>query len=105
MEWLIGIVVVGFLFYRFVVVKSGNLKFWKVVQANPEEAYAFFKCNPCFVIFESEPPGGYRANLPAGDWVGPFKLPVPSQNRTVTIFGRSSELEAVQEQFIESIHG
>lgn len=105
MEWLIGIVVVGFLYYRFVLVKSGNLKFWKIVQANPEEAYDFFKRNACFVVFESDPPGGCRANLPPGKWDGPFKLPVPSQNRVVTIFGRSSELEAAQEKFIGSIHG
>ncbi|NGZ10449.1 MAG: hypothetical protein CV088_13850 [Nitrospira sp. LK70] len=105
MEWLIGFVVVGFLYYRFVLVKSGNLKFWKVAQANPEKAYAFFKRNPCFVVFESEPPGGCRANLPPGEWVGPFKLPVPSRNRVVMIFGRLPEYEAAQEKFIRSVRG
>jgi hypothetical protein len=100
MEWLIGVAVVGFLYYRFVLVKGGNLKFWKVAQVNPEEAYAFFKGNPCFVVFESEPPEGYRANLPYGKWHGPFKLPVPSQNRVVTIFGRSPEYLATQDNFL-----
>lgn len=100
MEWLIGIVVVGFLYYRFVLVKSGNLKFWKVANGNPEEAYVFFKRNPCFVVFESEPAGGCRASLPSGEWVGPFKLAVPSQNRVVTIFGRFPEFEAAQETFL-----
>ena len=105
MEWIIAIAVVGFLYYRFVLVKSGNLKFWKVAQAHPEEAYAFFKRNPCFVVFDSEPPGGYRASLPSGEWDGPFKLPVPSQNRVITIYGRSPEYQAAQENFIGSIHG
>lgn len=59
MEWLIGIAIVSFLYYRFVLVKGGNLKFWKVVHAYPEETYALFKSNPAFVVFDSEPPGGY----------------------------------------------
>ena len=51
MEWLVVAVVVGFLYYRFVLVKRGNLKFWKVVNAHPEGAYSFFKANDCFVVF------------------------------------------------------
>ena len=105
MEWLIGIAVIGFLYYHFVFVKSGNLKFWKVANAHPEEAYAFFKQNSCFMVFESEPPGRYRANLPTGKWDGPFKLPVSSQNCVVKIYGRSPEYQAAQENFIGSIHG
>lgn len=105
MEWLIGIAVVGFLYYHFVWSKLGNLKFWKLANAHPEEAYSFFKNNSCFVVFDSEPPGGYKANLPSGRWDGPFKLPVPSQNRVVTIYGRSPEYLAAQENFIASIHG
>lgn len=105
MEWLIGILIVGFLYYRFVLVKGGNLKFWKVVNSHPEEAYSFFKRNDCFVVFDSDPSGGYRANLPAGEWDGPFKLPVPSKDRVVTIYGRTPEYHDAQEDFIKSIHG
>jgi hypothetical protein len=105
MEWLIGIILIGFLYYRFVLVKGGNLKFWKIVNANPDKAYSFFMSKNCFVVFDSEPPGGYRANLPPGDWDGPFKLAVPSQNRVVTIFGRLPDYQAAQENFIGSIHG
>ena len=105
MEWLIGIAIVGFLYYHFVLVKSGNLKFWKVAHAYPEEAYAFFKRNDCFVVFDCKPPGGYKTNLPPGNWDGPFKLQVPSQNRVVTIYGRSPEYQAAQENFIGNIHG
>ena len=105
MEWLIGIAIVGFLYCHFVLIKSGNLKFWKVANVHPEEAYAFFKRNDCFVVFDSEPPSGYRANLPSGDWDGPFKLPVPSQNRVVTIYGRSPDYQTAQDNFMGSIHG
>jgi hypothetical protein len=105
MEWIIGIAVVAYLYYRFVLVKSGNLKFWKVAQANPEEAYAFFKHNSCFVIFEREPPGGYKANLPSGEWVGPFKFPVPSQDRVLTIYGHYPEYQIAQNNFLRSHNG
>ncbi len=88
---------------RFVLVKGGNLKFWKVVNAHPEKAYSFFKANDCFVVFESEPPGGYRASLPAGEWDGPFKLPVPSKGRVVTIYGRVPEYQNAQENFIRNV--
>lgn len=103
MEWLIGIAVVGFLYYRFIIVKSGNLKFWKAAHANPEAAYAFFKQNSCFVVFDSEPPGGYKSNLPSGDWDGPFKFPIPSQYKVVIVYGRSPEYQAAQEDFIRSV--
>ena len=103
MEWLVVAVIVGFLYYRFVLVKGGNLKFWKLANAHPEEAYSFFSANDCFVVFESEPPGGYRASLLAGEWDGPFKLSVPSKGRVVTIYGRVPEYENAQENFIRSV--
>ena len=105
MKWIVGLLIVGFLYYYFVIKKAGNLKFWKVAQAHPEEAYAFFKGNSCFVIFESEPPGGYRANLPSGEWVGPFKFPVPSQDRVLTIYGHSPEYQIAQNNFLRSHNG
>jgi len=103
MKWLIGIAIVGFLFYRFVLVKSGNLKFWKVANSHPEDAYVFFKHNDCFVVFDSDPPGGCRANLLSGEWDGPFRLQVPSKDRVVTIYGRVPEYQSAQDNFIRSI--
>lgn len=105
MEWLIFTAIVGFLYYRFVLVKGGNLKFWGVVKDHPEEAYLFFKRNRCFMVFDSEPPGGYRAHLPTGDWDGPFKFLVPSQNMVVTIYGRLPEYQTAQDDFIKNIQG
>jgi hypothetical protein len=103
LKWLIGIAIVGFLYYYFVLVKSGNLKFWKAANSHLEEAYVFFKQNPCFVIFDSEPPDGYMANLPAGKWDGPFKFPVPAENKVVTIYGRSPEYLTAQENFVRNV--
>jgi len=104
MKWLIFIVVAGFLYYRFVLVKSGNLKFWKFAKAHPEEAYSFFISNDAFVAFEDKPTDGYKANLPSGEWDGPFKLHVPSVNKFVTIYGRPPEYQNEQKNFMRSFH-
>lgn len=103
MEWLIGIIIFAFLFYHFIMVKNGNLDFWKIANANPEEAYLFFEKSPHFVTFDTKPNGGYKSNLPPGNWEGPFKLPVPSQGKLVTIYGHSPEYQAAQNDFIRNI--
>jgi hypothetical protein len=103
MKWILGIAAIGFIYYYFS--KNSSLSFWKVAHAYPEEAYVFLKQNPCFIIFEDEPTGGYKTNLPKGEWEGPFKLPVPSQNRVVTIYGRSPEYQTAQDKFVRSLKG
>lgn len=104
MEWLIIIVIAGFLYYRFVLVKGGNLKFWKFAKAHPEEAYSFFMGNDAFVVFDSIPLEGFKANSPLGEWDGPFKLYVPSINKFVTIYGRHPGYQTAQEDFMRSLH-
>ena len=99
MEWLVIIVIAGFIYYHFVLVKGGNIKFWKAVSGHPEEAYLFFQNNSCFIIFDVKPPGGYLTNLPAGEWEGPFKLYVPSIDKTLTIYGRTPEYQIAQKDF------
>ena len=106
-KWLIIIVIAviaGFLYYRFILVKHGNLKFWKFVNAHPEEAYSFFMDNDAFVIFDNKPIDGYKANLPSGDWDGPFKIYVPSKYKVVTIYGRHPEFQIAQKDFMRSFH-
>ena len=105
MEWLILIFVAGWAFYYFVMSKGGNLNFWSLANKNQEFAYLFFKMNDCFIIFENEPPGGCRANLPAGTWDGPFKLFVPSVGKAITIYGRAPDYLQMQDGFIKSLKG
>ena len=105
MKWLIIIVVAGFLYYRFVLVKRGNLNFWKSAKNHPEEAYSLFSSDDSFVVFDSKPPDGFRANLPSGEWDGPFRLHVPSRNKFVTIFGRVPEYQIAQEEFMRTHNG
>ena len=41
MKWIIIIFIAGFLYYRFVLVKRGKLKFWKIAKNNPEAVVGF----------------------------------------------------------------
>ncbi len=100
MKWVVIIGVILYLYYRFVMVKAGNLQFWKIANSNPDEAYMFFMASENFFIFEENLGGGYRKNLPPGEWDGPFKLFVPSKRISVTIFGRVPDYEVEQDKFM-----
>lgn len=102
MKWIIIIIIAGFLYYRFVLVKCGKLKFWKLAKNDPELVYSFFTSDDSFVVFDNKPSDGYRANLPSGEWDGPFRLYVPSKNTFVTIFGRVPEYQIAQEKFLRT---
>ena len=104
MKWFVIIIIAGFLFYRSVIVKSGNLKFWKLAKEHPDRAYAFFEDNDAFVVFIDKPEGGYKSNLSHGEWDGPFKLHVPSINQFITIYGRVPEYKTAQQNFMRSIN-
>jgi len=105
MKWLVIALVVGFLYYYFVLSKGGNIRFWRTVNSNPEEALQFFQGSSAFCVFELEPPGGFRNSLPPGDWDGPFRIVVPALGKTITVFGRVPEYIAEQDRFIRSVHG
>lgn len=103
MEWAIGFAIFAFLFYKFVLAKSGNLNFWKIVARHPDEFYLFIKDNPSFFVFEGESSARLRAKLPSGEWEGPFKLAVPSRNIVITFFGLMPGYKTEQAKFLESI--
>lgn len=103
MKWIAIIGVLAFLFYRIVMVKEGNLSFWKVANSNPDEAYLFFEASAHFTVFIDKPSGGYRNALSDGDWDGPFKMYVPSIGKSVTIYGQAPMYEAEQEEFLRSL--
>jgi len=99
MQWIllvVGIIIAWYIFMR----KHGNLGFWKVASKYPYAAHEMFQEQDCWHVFR-EPKGGYRASLPPGEWVGPFRLFLPmTGNRPVTIFGKFPEFEEAQKQFV-----
>jgi len=103
MKWILIIGVLAFFFYRIVMVKEGNLDFWKIANSNPDVAFKFFESNAHFTVFLEKPSGGYRNNLPEGEWAGPFKLYVPSIQKSVTIYGSVPDYENEEEEFLRSL--
>lgn len=103
MEWIIGVVIIGFLYYKFVLVKAGNLNFWKTIARHPDEFYEFIKNNQNFIVFETESSAGLRGKLPPGDWEGPFKLAVPSKKIVINFFGLLPAYKMEQEKFLKGI--
>jgi len=50
MEWLIVIAAAGLAYYRLILVKRGNLKFWRMAKSHPRETYSFFLQNDASVV-------------------------------------------------------
>ena len=46
MEWLVLVVVLVAAFYYFVIVRAGNISFWKAVNKHQNEALMFFLTSP-----------------------------------------------------------
>lgn len=103
MKWLIIIVIAGFLYYRFVLVKGGNLKFWKFAKAHPDEVYSFFTGNDDFVVFDSKPRAVIARICPRAIGMAHSDYMSP-RNKFVTIFGRSPEYQIAQEDFMRTFH-
>lgn len=102
MEFIIGIMIMFFIIYKLFV-KDGNIDFWKFISRDPETAYTFFCKNDCFKVFEDVPVEGFKARLPDGEWDGPFKIFLPSKNKTITIYGLVPRYKIEQEKFISKM--
>lgn len=103
MLWVAGGVVLlaGLLWWNY---RNGNPTFWKAVASKPEVAFLLFKLDwQRWQVFEEEPPGGYRSVAPPAEWTGPFKLYLPSRDKTVVIFGRAKGLEETQQQMLRQL--
>ena len=85
--------------------RNGSPTFWKAVAAKPEAAMMLFKLDwNRWQVFQEEPVGGYRSVTPQAEWVGPFRLYVPSLGKTVVIFGRANGLEEAQRVMLEQLY-
>src|SRR4030042_936912 len=99
---LIIIVIIIFL-YWFFILRSGKLDFWKIASKYPDEAYDFFRSKECWKVFEENLPDNYRSLVPKDDWSGPFRLWIPRLEKMIYIFGRYSDFEQAQNEFMIKI--
>jgi len=103
MEIVGSMLIIVIVYFIFSTLKFGNVKFWKAAKDNPDEAFLFINMDENFFVFSRKPDSGYRANLPEGDWVGPFKLHVPSCRQTFTIYGKSPGYVDSQKKFLKNV--
>ena len=88
--------------YYFVILKHGRLDFWKIARKYPDDVFDMFQEQDCWRVFLEKPEGGYKSELPHGDWDGPFKLAVPKLGgRVITVYGKAPDYEKVQQEFIK----
>lgn len=105
MDWII-LLLVGLILWIFFSLRAGKLTFWKLVGRHPNEAYQYFKNNPdVWKVIDSEDSKFIEDFLRTNanykkEWVGPYRLYVPSLERVIQIFGKSDVYEKEQEKLI-----
>jgi len=99
MKWFIGILILGLIYYIFILKKQGNLDFWKLAHKHQDEAYKFFKNDENWVILEED-----QIKPEGNNWDGPFRHRVPMLgDKLITVYGKNPEYISSQKIFIDSI--
>lgn len=106
MEWVVGILGVA-VACMVTAHFMGKPKFWKLTRKYPAEALHMFRTEDCWRVFESEPIGGFKSQLPgaASEWTGPLRVLDPSTGALVVVFGKSPEMEVSQDRFVQRFAG
>jgi hypothetical protein len=102
MTIIIIIIAVVIIFY-FVFIKQGNLKFWQLVQQNPEASYEHFLKSDHWSVVD----GINESNQPSrseGTWEGPFRFNVPSLGHTIKVYGKAGFYEQDQKELEELLN-
>lgn len=86
---IITIIILGVLYY-VVILRNGNLSFWKKVAKNPNFVYEQFSQDDAWVIED----GTTKIDKVGLD--GPFLLYVPSLAKTIKFYGKVGKYEESQ---------
>ena len=97
MEIIIFIIILAILFYYFVMVKNGNLSFWKKAAKNPDFVYEQLSKDNVWIIDD----GNTKINKEKFD--GPFLLYVPSINKTIKFYGEIGKYKNSQKRIEEKL--
>ena len=89
---LIAILVV---FLLIIIIKFGNLSFWKIAQKDPEFVYKQLKNNDAWIIDDGS------VVVDKKQYDGPFFLPIPSMNVILKIYGKIGKYEESQNKIKE----
>ena len=92
MYFIVSVIILGVLYYYFVIVKNGNLAFWKKAAKNPDFVYKQLSEDDSWLVDD----GGTK--IDKGIYDGPFLLYVPSIGKTIKFYGKIGKYEDSQKQ-------
>ena len=94
---IITIIILSVLYY-IVILRNGNLSFWKKAAKNPDFVYEQFSQDDAWVIDD----GASKIDKTGLD--GPFLLYVPSLSKTVKFYGKVGKYEESQKKIEKLIN-
>lgn len=97
------LLVIGFGWFILEFFRAGNFNFWKEVKNDPDAFYGYFLESKAWYVID----GIHNRDKPIpneSDWDGPYRLVVPSLNKTVTIYGKVGQYKEEQLKILEVIH-
>jgi len=97
MSIIIFIIVLATLFYYFIIVRNGNLSFWKKASKNPDFVYKQLLEDDAWIIADGE----IKINKEKFD--GPFLLYIPSINKTVKFYGEVGKYRDSQKKIEQEL--
>ena len=87
MDIIIFILILVALFYYFVMVRNGNLSFWKKASKAPDFVYEQLLEDSAWIVADRE------TKIDKDKYNGPFLLYVPSIGRTIKFYGEVGKYE------------
>ena len=96
MEWLIGIGLVIYAYYK-IIVKAGNLNAWKLIKAYKDSAFQLFISNPARHVCKTNS----DKTIDMKNWDSPFWIWTPD-GRNVKVYGKIGEYEKTLDEFIKT---
>ncbi len=94
---IIFIVILAALYYYFVIVRNGNLSFWKKASKEPDFVYEQLLQGDAWIIADEE------TEIDKEKYDGPFLLYVPSMGGTVKFYGEVGKYEDSQKQIEQEL--
>lgn len=92
MDIIIFVVILAALFYYFVMVKNGNLSFWKKAAKKPDFVYEHLLKDNAWIIYDG------ISKIDKNKFDGPFLLYVPSIDKTIKFYGEVGKYEDSQKR-------
>lgn len=89
---IITIIILAFLFYYFVMVKNGNLSFWKKANKKADLVYNELLDDEAWLIDNNS------IQIDKKNYAGPFLLYIPSLKKTIKFYGKVGQFEESQKR-------